>query len=529
MTQLEELKQGYIADINLRQENQVIEKNNADLLIKLIKNADSAEEASAIATLGTLYNKTGLTFDVRLEKNDNKIKYLQRNTELSFTTDANAKTHKLIIGDNYPALLNLLISYKKKIDVIYIDPPYGCSSMGEFAITNYENQISRDNLLSMLYPRLMLAKQLLTNDGLIFCSIDDKNQAYIKCLFDEVFGEENFIACCPRKTAGSRTTKSDHELQVLHDYLLIYSGPDNLTISQKIIGQKTYPYKDDRGIYYLVPLQDNGPHGTKNQRPNLYYPIYEKENGDLVLEKTEKVHYPAKHKNEDGTWMWSKDKFLKDNKDLTIHEGTIKIKHYYVDGEDTNKYQAHKSWLADNLNAKGTKALNNILGESYLFANPKPVDLVKWCIELCPNKNAIILDFFAGSGTTGQSVLELNQEDNGNRQFILCTNNEKDDKNINGIAYDITAKRMKRIMTGKCYDGTSNFAYIKENKPLGDNLEVLDIVETENFIQKNKQSPFELIDETVYGKSKFTDIKDKIEWICKNFDRTQKYIKDKEY
>lgn len=118
------------------------------------------------------------------------IHYFEKNEQLSFSTKKDALTHKLIIGDNYKALQNLLIQYKNKIDVIYIDPPYGKDSMGEFAQTNYENAISRDNLLSMLYPRLMLAKQLLSDNGLIFCSIDDKNQAYIKCLFDEVFGKE---------------------------------------------------------------------------------------------------------------------------------------------------------------------------------------------------------------------------------------------------------------------------------------------------------------------------------------------------
>lgn len=95
---------------------------------------------------------------------------------------------KLIIGDNYQALQNLLIQYRGKIDVIYIDPPYGKDSMGEFAKTNYNNAITRDNLLSMLYPRLVLARQLLSDGGVIFCSIDDKNQAYVKCLFDEIFG-----------------------------------------------------------------------------------------------------------------------------------------------------------------------------------------------------------------------------------------------------------------------------------------------------------------------------------------------------
>ena len=125
----------------------------------------------SIAELGTTYKRTGLHFDKRLEKMSDAIHYFEKNEQLSFSTKKDALTHKLIIGDNYKALQNLLIQYKNKIDVIYIDPPYGKDSMGEFAQTNYENAISRDNLLSMLYPRLMLAKQLLSDNGLIFCSM----------------------------------------------------------------------------------------------------------------------------------------------------------------------------------------------------------------------------------------------------------------------------------------------------------------------------------------------------------------------
>lgn len=117
---------------------------------------------------------------------------------MSFENDKNAITHKLIIGDNYPALLNLLITYREKIKMIYIDPPYGKDDLGEFAKTNYENAITRDNLLSMLKPRLQIAKMLLKDDGVIFCSIDDRNQAYVKCLFDDIFGERNFIFSAPR-------------------------------------------------------------------------------------------------------------------------------------------------------------------------------------------------------------------------------------------------------------------------------------------------------------------------------------------
>ena len=188
-----ESKEQLIEEINRRVNDKIIEKSNADLLIKLINNADSLEEAISIAELGTTYKKTGFHFDKRLEKKGNDIKYFKKNKELSISDNKSNIKNKLIIGDNFYALLNLLIEYRGKIDVIYIDPPYGKDSMGEFADMNYNNAITRDNLLSMLYPRLLLAKQLLSETGVIFCSIDDKNQAYVKCLFDEIFGEAGFL------------------------------------------------------------------------------------------------------------------------------------------------------------------------------------------------------------------------------------------------------------------------------------------------------------------------------------------------
>ena len=174
------IKEDLIAELERRVEDKIMEPTNAALLKKLISNAEDDDEAMSIAELGTTYKRTGLHFDKRLEKMTSDIRYFKKNGALSFHTDDSKPTHKLIIGDNYEALQNLLIQYKNSIDVIYIDPPYAKDSMGEFAKTNYENAITRDNLLSMLYPRMMLAKQLLSDNGVIFCSIDDKNQAYAK-------------------------------------------------------------------------------------------------------------------------------------------------------------------------------------------------------------------------------------------------------------------------------------------------------------------------------------------------------------
>ncbi len=522
---LEEFKKEIIEKIDERRKDRILETENAEFLIKLINNAETKTDVLKISALGMTYKRTGFHFDLRLEKNEGKtIKYLKKNDHLSF--NQGGISHKLIIGDNYPALLNLLINYRKQIKVIYIDPPYGKDHLGEFADVNYDNAITRDNLLSMLYPRLMLAKQLLRDDGIIFCSIDDKNQAYVKCLFDKVFGEENFVACSPRKCAESRTTKSQRELQILHDYVLIYKGKELDEFTQNCVGERQYPYNDDRGKYYIVPLQDNGPHGTQRARPNLYYPIYQRKDGSLSLEKIDDSDIeflPHMHKDENGTWMWSKKKFESDNSDLTIHNGKVYIKHYYIDGEDTNRYQAYKTWLDFCKNGNGTSLLKSIFDKN-VFDNPKPIELIKYLINLCEDKDCIILDFFTGSGTTGQSVLELNREDGGSRQFILVTNNEKTDLNPNGVAYDVTSKRLKRVMTGECYDKTKDFKWLEKNTPYGDSLEVTEI----ETIPSNNRDIFNLIDEKLYNQDFNGNIQDKIDWVCREFEITCSTIEEKE-
>ena len=169
------------------------------------------------------------------------------------------------------------------------------------------------------------------------------------------------------------------------------------------------------------------------------------------------------------------------------------------------------------------KVTNNFLFD--LCTGPKNREyytvLVKKLIEMvCDKKDAIILDFFAGSGTTGHSVLELNK-DGGKRTFLLCQINEITEVNPNGIAYDVTSKRLKRIMTGECYDGCKNFKWIEENKPYGGKLDVYEIGEVSNSSATPGKTPFDVIDETLYGKDKFKTAREKIEWVCSNFSQTQ--------
>ena len=455
------------------------------------------------------------------------ISYLSKDEKLSFSSNPESLTHGLVIGDNFEALLNLLIEYKGKIDCIYIDPPYGKDAMGGFANTNYDNDISRDNLLSMLKPRLELAKELLSPEGAIFCSIDDKNQAYVELLFNEVFGEKNFVACCPRNTGKSVRMVSQNlsKIRTPFDYLLIYKM-SNTIFRQNITGEKAYTFSDSLGEYNLKTLQVHGNASTRSDRPNLYYPIYVSKDGHLSLspdQNTIETIVPKKVHGEDGRWMWSKDKFEKDSSNLVYKDHWIYKKVYKDESEDQTKYQIESAWLdsPDFSNGKGTKELQEILGDNQ-FSHPKPVELIEWCVNLVPKKDALVLDFFAGSGTTGQAVLELNKKDGGSRRFILCTNNLEEDGKI---AENVTALRLKRVMTGSDYDGTSDFPWAKKNESLGGSLLVLDLKEISDKACPPSPTPFEVIDETLYGKKKFKTAREKISWICENFDETEERLK----
>jgi adenine-specific DNA-methyltransferase len=278
-TDLEQFKAEILLDIDRRLEDKIIEKSNADLLKKLVNNAESRDDALSIAELGTTYKKTGFHFSKRLEKNGNDIKFYKKNTGLSFIQSENNITHKLIIGDNYDVLLNLLIAYREKINLIYIDPPYGKDDMGEFAKTNYENAITRDNLLSMLYPRLVLARQLLSDDGIIFCSIDDRNQAYVKGLFDDIFGEINFVSqFIINKTAQGANQSST--FKQTHEYVLCYKkySSDMINTNTKAISDKKYKYSDDKGMYAIT-----------NGFDSINSPLIENKNRDIQFIITKKL------------------------------------------------------------------------------------------------------------------------------------------------------------------------------------------------------------------------------------------------
>lgn len=500
-------KDEILKDLQLRVDDKILEPSNYALLKKLVENADTLDEAIKIAELGTTYRRTGFHFDKKLEKHSDTISYFKINEELSFETDKNAITHKLIIGDNYPALLNLLVEYKGKIDVIYIDPPYSKDSMGEFAQTNYDNAITRDNLLSMLYPRLVLARQLLSNNGVIFCSIDDKNQAYVKGLFDEVFGESNFVGNIVwDKKASAKGVPPRNMLVNTHEYIITYQKEEFSFVGEQR-SEETDGFKNP----------DNDPRGAWRES-NIKSTIKSNEEAFTIVNPNTGQEYT-------NTWAFSRESL-----ERMIEEGRIlwkatlpKQKEFLTEMRNENKAIKDNWGVFD---AQSTTVFLKKLLPEIQFDNPKPMALMKYLLKVSTNKESIILDFFAGSGTTGQAVLELNKADGGSRQFILATSDEITSTTPNGVATDVASRRLKRVMDGKDYDGTNNFKWLDKNKPLGDNLDVYDVATVANFETTNGKTPFDVIDETLYGEEKL-GVKEKTEWVCRNFENTQKRLGDK--
>ena len=542
--------QSLIDEINQRVKDKILEKSNANLLIKLINNADSLEEAISIATLGTVYKKTGFHFTPKLEKTDNTIHYFKKNEELSFHTDDSKPINKLIIGDNYAALQNLLIQYKNQIDVIYIDPPYGKDSMGEFAKTNYDNAITRENLLSMLYPRLQLAKLLLADDGVIFCSIDDKNQAYVKCLFDDVFGEQNYVDCLHWKKKKQPSFLAKHTAKVM-EYVLVYAKKwenlEKLSIepisdaTKKIINLTNQDairhFKAGVRVKCgLSGIIQKGVYKIKTMEVEYLNDIIF-ENGETQNEVDVKAKFSVSQEKI--------DKYIHDHLlFITVNKGLRRD----VSESERTKAKSITDLLLDwGDNQDSEKELHDIFIDK-VFDYAKPTKLITNLIKSTMKEESIVLDFFAGSGTTGHSVLELNKLNNDNQVFILCQMNENLDNALttasdntqkeiiqnqinlcNKISRphelsEITAERIRRVMLGQSLNGNINYPWREENEPYGGNLDVYEIAEVANFESTDGKTPFDVIDETLYGKEKFSTVKEKIDWVCQNFEKTQKNL-----
>jgi len=358
-------------------------------------------------------------------------------------TDRNKPVNLLIEGDNYHALSVLNYTHEKKVDIIYIDPPYNTGKEKEWKFNDHyvdkEDAYRHSKWLSFMVKRMKLAKNLLKDTGVIFISIDDNEMAQLKLLMDcpDLFGEKNFVAklVWRKKYGGGKGARFFVDL---HEYVLCYAkNIDNLnkfTIhrseKKKQIFKLTDKYVNKRGRYYIRPLKSGLAY-----RKNLIYSIKCPDGSEV---KTQ--------------WICSRKTFEK-----LLGEDRIVFKK--LRSGNYNVYKKFYEWdfrgrvlpesilydLAYNQNGKEEiKSIFNVQeGREVPFENAKPTKLIQFLISVVPNnKNAIILDFMAGSGTTGHAVLVLNKEDGGNRQFIMCTNNE------NNICTDVCYPRTKKVIEG---------------------------------------------------------------------------------
>lgn len=400
-------------------------------------------------------------------------------------------------------------------------------SEGNSANTNYENRKDRDALLSEFEPRLEKARELLSDDGVFFCSIDDRNHAYVKILLDRIFQSVNFISTLVWKArrGGGNDAKN---VAVDHEYILVYAKDREYCNLIGIAKAKDdFEYEDEfvktRGKYNLQQFDWSSLTYSKS----LDYPI-SCPDGSIVYaghvdKKTWEKRINDSTKRNDYCWLMAEDTFKKAySKGFIVfkknNEGkwNVRVKTYekitYKLKDVERRFKLRSIIEKDNFNRNlttknGGNQYSEIMGTDYIFMHPKDVNLMSFLFRNFDNKNALILDFYAGSGTTGQAVLELNKEDGGNRKFILCVNNS-------GNSDVICKERLLRVMTGKTSKGESNFEWIKNNKPLGSSLDIYEIKEASTYY--NVKNLLDEINEEDYGKQFKSQIK-KIEWICDNF------------
>lgn len=365
-------------------------------------------------------------------------------------------TNILIEGDNYHSLSVLNYTHREKVDAIFLDPPYNTGSNTWKYNNDYvdkEDAFRHSKWISFMSKRLTLAKNLLKENGVLILTIDDYEIFSIGLLLDEIFGEVNRLNVLIVEN-NPRGRTSNAFFATSHEYYLYYSkNSDKASLANIPLTPEqvdAFGLEDEISKYRLLPLRKSGADSRRPDRPKQFYPIYinslnlklslEKKNGWFEL-------WPIDSDGEERVW-----KLGRDSCERLIKTGDIIVKERgdtFVLSQKDRLKEGRKPktvWVNPKYDASahGTILIANILNQRDSFDYPK--SLYAMIDSLFPvvkeNKNAIILDFFAGSGTTGHAVMELNKQDGGNRKFILCTNNE------NKICEEVTYERIKRVMKG---------------------------------------------------------------------------------
>ena len=427
------------------------QKNNVPLRV----NKQNSQKPSHMPTLTWIGKEKVVNHHL-----DVPFRVLDRQYTFGDTPDSG---NKIIHGDNLEALKALLPEYEGKIKCIYIDPPYNTGNekwvyndnvndphirkwLGQVVGSEMDDLTRHDKWLCMMYPRLVLLQKLLKDDGAIFISIDDNELYFLKCICDEIFGKANYLcSICIKNDSRARPYNS---ISVTHEYLLVYTGA-NFIANSLHDKSKKFQYKDEFGGYDLYELRNRNSDFNSDNRPNLYYPFWVNPNNeiekslfeiDLVEHEGWIKFYPQESQGIKTVWRWGKEK-AQENLNTVIFGrkavgGWQVVKKYRDD-----IYALPSVWDdADVSSDRGTLTMKKFFNNKRVFAFPKSPELIQRCLQLASDPDSIILDSFAGSGTTAHAVLNLNKQDGGNRKFILVE--------LGDYAENITAERVRRVISG---------------------------------------------------------------------------------
>lgn len=476
--------------------------NNNDRinLIHRISEIEGLSDKERSALLGLLReSKTyGLVWEDKPEAVEERLRdELPVLTEVKeralISEDKDAPNHILIEGDNLEALTTLAYTHAGRIDVIYIDPPYNTGNKDfvyNDSFVDKEDSYRHSKWLSFMSRRLKIAKQLLSDKGVIFIQVDDNEAANLKLLCDSIFGESNSLGPFIQNKLNAKNDTLN--IQKNHEYIFCYrlkpiidkdTKKEIPVLVRKAIIEKEVFKEDNKFYYFNDSITTRGEGGVLRKRPNLGYSFYINPNTlDFVtLMDYDPMHIisftdeakvytddkqimqmgynvivrPPRVRNELGAWTWELNKANSDKQYLKIVKTrtgyTIKKRTFVPSDEVISKNGRFWYRKITTTNSRsileystndGSNTYNDIFNHSIEFNNPKNVSLICYLIQLFYRQNINILDFFAGSGTTLHATMQLNAEDGGHRQCILVTNNE------NGICENVTYERNKRVIQG---------------------------------------------------------------------------------
>lgn len=517
-----------------------ISKEKRDILVNKIKEikqfiASSPQDENTRNLLSYIADiekdikgkKYGLVFEEHKEAIDEKLEthtpVLTEEKELFIANGG--QMNFLIEGDNLASLQILEKTHKGAIKLIYIDPPYNRGKDDFIYDDNYvvpEDSFKHSKWCSFLYKKLETANKLLTKDGVIFISIDDNEVAQLKLICDEIFGSDNFIACLPT-IMNLKGNQDEFGFAGTHEYTIVYCHNLNYAILNQFVENEENldDWMIDEVGYYKkgATLKRTGQDSPRTHRPYGYFPIlinnetlsvsvitteefkniYNSQTKTFNDEYVENLMKKYSQKGysvvlptigtEKASWRWSRDKVEKESKDIIVIGNSCEYSLYKKQRPEVGNIPTKKPktlfYKPEYSSGNGTTQLKNIFGGEKKFNNPKPLELIKDFIYLGSCHDSIILDFFAGSGTTGHAVMKLNAEDGGNRKFILCTNNE------NNICRDVTYERIKRVIEKEDYKASLKYMKV-DFVPISDKLyyeyadellkHIKELVELENGI-----------------------------------------------